>query len=74
LDKKRLLNFHGNESVNEGSIVKNEPVDRENYTVTIIITCSIRIYEVIRRTKWDAHVEGDEQNIFLKTSNKFSID
>jgi hypothetical protein len=60
--------------VNEGSIVKNEPVDRENYTVTRNIICNIRIYEAIRRTKWDAHVEGDEQNIFPKTSKKFSKD
>jgi hypothetical protein len=47
--------------------VKNEPVDRVHYTVTRNIICNIRIYDHIRRIRWDAYVEGDEQNISLKT-------
>jgi len=50
--------------------VKNKPVDRENYTVTRNISCNIRIYDNIKRIRWDAHVEGDEQNIFIKISKK----
>lgn len=54
--------------------MKNELVDRENYTVTRNINCNIRLYKRIRRIRWDAYV-GDGQNIFLKTSKiKISVE
>jgi len=46
--------------------MKNELVDRENYMVTRNVSCNIRIYEHIRRIRWDAYVEGDKKNIFLQ--------
>jgi len=36
--------------------MKNELVDRENYTVTRNIICNIRRYDHIRRIRWDRKI------------------